>query len=120
MTTMRMLFLGPAAIIGIFLFALLGGVIVMWLWNWLTPSLFGWPTITFWQGFALLALARLLFGGLGMHNGGGRHAGSKFRARLADRVADRVADRIEKMTPEEKERFRQRLRERGFDTGGGA
>ncbi len=117
---MRMIFLAPAAILGIFLFALLGGVIVMWLWNWLTPSLFGFSTITFWQAFALLALTRLLFGGLGMHRGDGRHSGSKFRARLADRVADRVADRLEKMTPEEKERFRKRLRERGFDTTAGA
>ena len=113
---MRMIFLAPAAILGILLFALIGGWVVMWLWNWLTPTLFGLPTITFWQAFALLALTRILFGGLGMHHGGGRH--SKFRARFADRIADRVADRFEKMSPEEKERFRQRLRERGFDTTG--
>ena len=113
---MRLLFLGPLAIIGILLFALVGGWLVMWLWNWLTPSLFGWSQITFWQAFAMLALTRILFGGLGTHYAGGRH--SKFRGRFADRIADRVVDRFQKMSPEEKERFRQRLRERGFDSAG--
>ncbi len=112
---MRLILLAPAAILAVLLFALLGGWIVMWLWNWLTPGLFGWPVITFWQAFAMLALARILIGNLGMHSGGGRH--SKFRGKFADKIADRVADRLEKMTPEEKERFRSRLRERGFDPG---
>ena len=53
-----------AAIIGI------GGGLVMALWNWLMPSLFGLPSVTFWQAFGLLALCRILFGGPGFH---GRH-----------------------------------------------
>ena len=53
--------LGIAAIGGL---AVLFGYIVMGLWNWLMPALFGIPVITFWQGVALVILARILFGGL--------------------------------------------------------
>jgi len=52
------------AIVGI------GGGLVMALWNWLMPPLFGLPAVTFWQAFGLLALCRILFGGPGFH---GRH-----------------------------------------------
>lgn len=31
------------------LFIWLGGELVMHLWNWLAPTLFGWRQITFWQ-----------------------------------------------------------------------
>ena len=44
-------------------FALALGAIVMVLWNWLMPSLFGLATINYWQGFGILVLAQLLFGG---------------------------------------------------------
>ena len=94
------IFLGPLAIA---LFILIGGELVMHLWNWLLPPLFGWRQIAFWQALGLLALCRILFGGFGWH-GSGR---SGFRRR--------VEERCEHMTPEERERFRQRMRERfGF------
>jgi hypothetical protein len=110
----KWLFLAPAFVLGIALFAFIGGEVVRLLWNWLLPPLFGWREITFWQALGLLALCRILFGGYG-HRGGSRsYAG--VRRKMADRVADRVATRLEQMTPEERERFRQRLRERcGFD-----
>lgn len=108
----RWMVLAPVAIVGMALFIALGGAIVRWLWNWLTPPLFGWHPITFWQALAMLALCRILFGGLGP--GGSRRSG--VRGRIADRMAERVAEGWEAMTPEERERFRQRLRERfGFD-----
>lgn len=53
-------FLGVAAAV---FFALLFGVGVMYLWNWLMPGLFGLATIGFWQAFGLILLARLLVGG---------------------------------------------------------
>jgi hypothetical protein len=85
------------------LFTFLGGQAVRLLWNWLTPSLFGWKEITFWQAIGLLALCRILFGGLGLHGSGRR------------RVRQRIAERMEQMTPEERERLRQGWRGRcGF------
>ena len=100
----RLILIAPFAILGILLFMAIGGEIVKQLWNWLLPPLFGWPQITFWQALGLLALCRILFGGLGRH-GSGR---SNFRRRMEARC--------ESMTPEERERFRQRIHERwGFD-----
>ena len=56
--------LGAIAAVG---FGLLFGWIVVWLWNWLMPLIFGLPTITFWQGVGLFILAKLLFGGFSSH-----------------------------------------------------
>ena len=66
------------------------GGIVMLLWNWLLPRLFGFPEITLLQGFGLLVLCRMLFGGFG-GGGGGNHQSKR-------------------MTPEERERLRDRFR----------
>ena len=93
----------PAAIIGIPLFVLIGGEVVMHLWNWLLPPLFGWRALGFWQALGLLALCRILFGGLGHHGGPGG------RGRWEGRCGKR-------MSPEEREKFRQAMRE-GFDFG---
>jgi hypothetical protein len=80
-------------------FIAIGGEVVMHLWNWLLPALFGWRQVTFWQALGLLALCRILFGGLGCggSHGSGRGPGSK---------------RWEKMTPEEREKLRQGMRAR--------
>lgn len=91
----RLMWIAPVAIVGVALFAALGGYVVMRLWNWLTPVVFGWHVITFWQALGLLVLARILFGGLGMH----RNAGSNMRHRMRERWGH--------MSEEERERFRQ-------------
>jgi hypothetical protein len=41
------------------LFAFIGGEIVMQLWNWLLPQLFGIRQITFWQALGILTLCRI-------------------------------------------------------------
>jgi len=84
----------PVAIVA---FIVIGGEVVMHLWNWLLPMLFGWRQITFWQAVGLLALCRILFGGWG---GRGGHR-PNFRRRMAEKW--------ERMTPEEREKFRQRM-----------
>ena len=38
------------------------------------PPLFGFREVTFWQAHGLLALCRILFGGLGLHSSGGSRA----------------------------------------------
>ncbi len=101
----RLVWVAPFAIAGVLVFAFVGGLIVMRLWNWLLPPLFGWPEIGFWQALGLLALCRILFGGFG-----GRGCGPRSRMRR------RMEERWENMTPEEREQFRQRVRAR-WDSG---
>ena len=48
------------------------GFVVMHLWNWLMPSIFGLRTITFVQAVGLLVLSKILLGGFHRH-AGGRH-----------------------------------------------
>jgi hypothetical protein len=93
---MKMIFIAPLAILGMLLFIFIGGEIVLQLWNWLLPPLFGWRQITFWQALGLLALCRILFGGTG---GVGWHRRAPWRRRMSERW--------EKMTPEEREKYRQ-------------
>jgi len=103
--------IAPLAILGMLVFAFIGGEVVKLLWNWLLPPLFGWREITFWQAFGLLALCRILFGGFRLH-GAGR---SRMRRRMEERMSERMDERWDSMTPEERERYRQRMRERwGF------
>jgi hypothetical protein len=85
----------PAAL----LFLALGGYVVMSLWNWLMPALFGWRLITFWQAVGILILSKILFGSF--RGGPGRGYG---RNRYWRR---RMIERWEQMTPEEREKFRQ-------------
>lgn len=99
----KFVFIVPAAIVGITLFVFLGGELVMRLWNWLLPPLFGWRLITFWQALGLLLLCRILFGGHGWHG----HKRHKMR-----RMRDRMEDRCGHMSPEEREKFRQAVRDR--------
>jgi hypothetical protein len=42
-------------------FAIILGFPIMWLWNWLTPDLFGFPEINFWQALGLYLLFGALF-----------------------------------------------------------
>ncbi len=107
----RLIWIAPAAILGMMIFAFIGGEIVLHLWNWLLPPLFGWRELTFWQALGMLALCRILFGGFGLH-GSGR---SNSRRRMEERCKN--------MTPEERERFQQGMRARcgfGASTGEGA
>jgi hypothetical protein len=86
----KWLWMIPIGIGAIAVFTFVGGTIVQLLWNWLLPPLFGFKELTFWQAVAMLALCRILFGGVG-GRGGGRHRD---------------------WSPEEKERFRTRVREK--------
>jgi hypothetical protein len=81
-------FVAPPALV---LLIAICGEVVMHLWNWLLPMLFGLRQITFWQGLGLLVLCRILFGGFGNHG------------------SDRSNSRRHwgRMTPEEREKFRQ-------------
>ena len=59
----RILGIGGLAIVGLSIaagLALLFGFILMWLWNWLMPDIFGLPTISFWQAWGLVLLSHIL------------------------------------------------------------
>jgi hypothetical protein len=90
--TRRFVLLAPLAIVGVALFAAIGGASVQWLWNTLMPELFGLHQVTFWQALGLLALSRILFGGFGgrgMHRAGGRHGRQEDRERFRAAVRKR-------------------------------
>jgi hypothetical protein len=74
--------------------------VVMSLWNWLMPAVFGLKAIGFVQALGLLVLSRIFFGGFGGRPGRHMH----WRGRMGERW--------EQMTPEEREQFRQGLRHR--------
>ena len=59
--------------------AVVVGALVMVLWNWLMPEIFGLGTITYWQGFGLVLLLRLLIGGFGEHGSKGPKEGREHR-----------------------------------------
>jgi hypothetical protein len=90
------------------LFVWIGGEVVMHLWNWLLPSLFGWRPVTFWQALGLLVLCRILFGGFGGHG--------------PDRSPSRRNSNKcwERMTPEEREKLSQDVRAGADSTSGSA
>jgi hypothetical protein len=88
--------LAPPAVV---LFVYAFGELVMHLWNWLLPPLFGWHVITFWQGLGLLLLSRILVGSWG---GGGDRKHGKGPGRRG----------WQRMTPEERAEMRQNMRER--------
>src|SRR5580693_6984907 len=93
---LRVLMFLPLAV----LFLAAFGYVVMSLWNWLMPALFGWHLISFWQAVGVLVLSKILFGGFRGHPG--RHL--YWRRRMMER--------LEQMTPEEREKFRQGIRGR--------
>jgi len=85
---MRRPYLFPMFVIPL---ALLAALAVMMLWNAILPGLLGVNEIGYWQSLGLLALARILFGGMRGH-----HCGPPgFMHR-----------RWEKLTPEEREKMR--------------
>ena len=103
-----------AAPLGFAIFIAIGGGIVMLLWNWLAPELFGLRTINFWQALGLLALCRILFGGFGLSGGSSGRSRRRMEGRMSERIRARMDERWEQMTSEERERLRH-----GFDDRSG-
>jgi hypothetical protein len=65
-------------------FAFLFGWVVMLLWNWLMPAIFGLPTITYWQAWGLVLLSHILIkGGWGGGDNGSHKCESHDRGNRA-------------------------------------
>jgi hypothetical protein len=60
-------------------FALLFGLLVKALWNWLMPGIFNLPEITYWQAFGLVILAKIFFGNFSAHENGHKRFKAKHR-----------------------------------------
>jgi hypothetical protein len=84
------------------------GLVVEHLWNWLMPAIFGLRTIGYWQAVGLLLLSKILLGGFHKHGRGGRR---QWREKMERKWA--------KMSPEEREKFRAGMKGRcgGFGWG---
>ncbi|HVC28357.1 MAG TPA: hypothetical protein VNF48_02305 [Gammaproteobacteria bacterium] len=78
------------------------GFVVMALWNWLMPAIFGLKTIGYLQAFGLLILSWILFGGLR----------GRYGVQWRNRMAERWAEHWMQMSPEEREMFRKDMRHR--------
>ena len=68
------------------------GLVIMLLWNWLMPMIFGLTVITYWQGIGILALASILFGRFG----GGSSDKKKDKKKGSHPIRDSIKDEIKK------------------------
>jgi hypothetical protein len=94
----KLIFLMP---VGLFAVAEGFSAVVMLLWNWLMPALFGLGVISFWQALGILVLSRILFGGFGGRHGLKRHK----------HHAGHIREKWMKMTPEQRKEFIKNRRE---------
>ena len=82
----------------------------MLLWNWLIPSLFGGPIITYLEAAGLMILGRLLIGGFGGGKGGrcgsnNCESGGGWRHGKRGSWKQRWEAKMEGMSEEEKQKF---------------
>jgi hypothetical protein len=80
------------------------GFVTLVLWNWLVPTLFKGPVITYWQSLGLLALSKILF--WGFHK--------KYNPNHAPNVywKQRFREKLATMDPSEREAFKQKMKEK--------
>ena len=85
------------------------GLVTYYLWNWLVPTLFNGPEITYFQALGILLLSKILFWGLGgkkYHSHGTMHEASEhpWKSRFNEKFSD--------MSPEEREAFKKKLKDK--------
>jgi hypothetical protein len=89
----------PQKVLIVIGFAILGagllflfGYVVMLLWNWLMPDIFGLKKIDYWQGWGLLLLSCILFGRLGGGGGGSGGSDRKRKQKLRQYMQENQAE----------------------------
>ena len=85
-------------------FAVLVVFTLMYCWNYVMPSVFGLPMITFWQALALFIVSKILLWNNWRRGGHRRYWGPPQHMR--EMWANRMQHKMQNMTPEEKERIR--------------
>jgi len=83
-------------------FIFLVGFLVMHLWNYTLPALFGVGAINIWQAIALFLLCKILFG---FGGGGPKRGGAPWRRKA-------MARKFGQMSEEDRERMRAYMRSR--------
>jgi hypothetical protein len=84
--------------------AVLFGFVVMWLWNWLMPMIFGLTKLTYWQAVGILILAKIIFGGFGMNDSDGHKKSEKgtIRHEIKKEIKKEFDKEFDKDHPKEK------------------
>lgn len=92
-----------------FLFAIIAivavGFLIMFLWNWLMPTLFKLSSISYWQALGLFVLSRILFGSFHFSKPMNRNNKTEF-----DR--ETFKERFMQMSHEERQAFREQWKQR--------
>ncbi len=84
------------------------GWVIMSLWNFVVPPIFGWRAITYFQGLGLFLLCRILFGSFRGRYPGGRQRSRWLLRRWAQMTPEERA-KFRSMTPEEKAKFKEEM-----------
>ncbi len=79
------------------------GWVVMLLWNWLMPEIFGLKTLTYWQAWGVLALSCILFGRIGGGCGGKGSSDRKRKRKLRSYISEQIKEDEEKKAKAAKE-----------------
>lgn len=81
--------------------AFLFGFVILLLWNWLMPHIFGLPEITYWEGVGLLILSCILFGRMG---GGSSSEKKKVKDSVRSTIKEDIKEEIKKEIAKEFEK----------------
>ena len=84
------------------LFGLIVTLVVMLLWNWLMPDIFGLTTINFWQALGLLVLSKIFFSGGWKKSRHGSHNSWQWKRRFMKKW--------ENMSEEERENIKEHFK----------
>jgi len=100
MKTLKVLKYIGFGILGLaFVFLVILGV--MALWNWLIPSLFNGPVLTYWQTAGLFLLSKILLTGVAPGGGGDKSHKKDWRRKYHDKYGSSCDDvKEEKPAPE--------------------
>lgn len=79
-------------------------LVTMLLWNWLIPSIFNGPALTYFQALGLLLLTKLLLWGFGKPGNYGPYTNQFFKEKFYEKFSH--------MTPEQREAFKQRMKDK--------
>lgn len=90
------------------------GAIVMLLWNWLMPVIFGLSVLSLWQALGLFILMRILLGSFGFGRRGGMHGRGMHGRGFPGKDMNQVREKWMNMTPEQRKEFINKRKEMGF------